>query len=63
MNQSTRSTNRQLALWSERGEQLQLPEQMREEVIGVLADLLLEAMGVNAMASQTGGGDESEDLG
>lgn len=62
MKQSMKVTNRQLALWSTRDDQVQPIEEMREEVIRVLADLLLEALGVKSLASQTGGDDESEDL-
>ena len=62
MKQSTRTTNRQLALWSERGDQIRPAEEVRDEVTRVLADLLLEAMGIKVPASQSGGDDESEDL-
>lgn len=62
MKQSTRATNRQLALWSERGEQIRPAEEVRDEVTRVLAYLLLEAMGVKVPASQSRGDDESEDL-
>jgi hypothetical protein len=62
MKQSMKVTNRQLALWSARDDQVQPIEEMREEVTRVLADLLLEALGVKSPASQTGGDDESEDL-
>lgn len=62
MKQSIKATSRQQALWSERRDRIQPPEEIHEEVIGVLADLLLEAMGVKAPANQTGGDDESEDL-
>ena len=62
MKQLTRATTRQLALWSSRDDQVRPIEEMREEVTRVLADLLLEALGVKLPASQTGGDDESEDL-
>lgn len=62
MKQSMKVTNRQLALWSVREDQVQPVEAMREEVTRVLADLLLEALGFKSPASQTGGDDESEDL-
>jgi hypothetical protein len=62
MKQSRKVTHRQLALWCVRDEQLQPSEEIREEVTRVLADLLLEALGVKSPASQTGGDDESEDL-
>ena len=62
MKQSTRATNRQLELWSERGNQIRPAEEVRDEVTRVLADLLLEAMGIKVPASQSGGDDESEDL-
>lgn len=62
MKQSMKVTNRQLALWSVREDQVQPVEAMREEVTRVLADLLREALGVKSPASQTGGDDESEDL-
>ena len=62
MKQAMKVTNRQLALWSTRDDQVQPIEEMREEVIRVLADLLLEALGVKSPASQAGGDDESEDL-
>lgn len=62
MKQSTRATNRQLALWSERSDQIRPAEEVRDEVTRVLADLLLEAMGIKVPASQPGGDDESEDL-
>jgi hypothetical protein len=62
MKQSMKVTNRQLALWSARHDQVQPIEEMREEVTRVLADLLLEALGVKSSASQTGGHDESEDI-
>lgn len=62
MKQSMKVMNRQLALWSVRDDQVQPIEAMREEVTRVLADLLLEALGVKSPASRTGGDDESEDL-
>jgi len=62
MKQSTTATNRQLALWCERGDQIRPPEETRDDATRVLADLLLEAMGVKVPASQSGGDDESEDL-
>ena len=62
MKQSMKVTNRQLALWSVRDDQVQPIEEIREEVTRVLADLLLEALGVKSPANQTGGDDESEDL-
>lgn len=62
MKQSMKVTNRQLALWSVRDDQVQPIEEIREEVPRVLADLLLEALGVKSPANQTGGDDESEDL-
>jgi len=46
MKQSMKVTNRQLALWSARDDQVQPIEELREEVTRVLADLLLEALGV-----------------
>ena len=48
--------------WSARDDRIQPIEEMREEVTRVLADLLLEALGIKSPASQTGGDDESEDL-
>lgn len=62
MKQSTRATIRQLALWSERGDRIRPTEEVRDEVTKVLADLLLEAMGIKVPASQSGGDDESKDL-
>jgi hypothetical protein len=62
MKQSTRATNKQLALWSVPRDQVQPLEETREEVTRLLADLLLEALGVKLPTSQTGGDDESEDL-
>lgn len=62
MKQSMKVRSRQLALWSARDSQVQPIQEMREEVTRVLADLLLEALGVKSTASQTGGDDESEDL-
>lgn len=62
MRQSMKAMNRQLALWSARDDQVQPIEEMSEEVTRVLADLLLEALGVKSPASQTEGDDESEDL-
>jgi hypothetical protein len=62
MKQSMKVTHRQLALWSARGDQVEPIEEMREEVTRVLADLLLEALGVKSSARQTGGDDESENL-
>lgn len=62
MKQSIRVTKRQLALWSEHDEQIQPTEQTREEATRLLADLLLQAMGVRLPAGQKGGDDESEDL-
>jgi hypothetical protein len=62
MKRSMKVTKRQLALWGARDEQIQPFEEMREEVTKVLADLLLEALGVKSPESQTGGDDESEDL-
>lgn len=59
MKQSMKVTNRQLALWSVRDDQVQPIEEIREEVTRVLADLLLEALGVKSPANQTGGDDES----
>jgi hypothetical protein len=61
MKQSMRVSRRQLALWFERGDRFQPSEEMREELTTALADLLLEALGVKAPASQSGGDDESED--
>jgi len=61
MKQSMKVSRRQLALWFERGDQVQPSEAMREELTRALADLLLEALGVKAPANQSGGGDESED--
>ena len=62
MKQSIKATPRQLALWSVRDGQARLTQEMREEVTRVLADLLLEALGIKSPANQTGGNDESEDL-
>lgn len=62
MKQSTRATIRQLALWSERGDRIQPAEEVRDEVTRVLADLLLEAMGIKVSASQPGDDDESKDF-
>lgn len=62
MKQSIKATPKQLALWSVRNDQAQPIQEMREEVTRVLADLLLEALGVKSTANQTGGDDESEDL-
>lgn len=62
MRQSMKATKRQLALWSARDDQVQPIEEMREEVTRVLADLLLEALGVTPPTSRTGGDDESADL-
>lgn len=62
MKQSIKATNRQLVLWSSQDGQIQPIGEIREEVTRVLADLLLEALGVKSPASQTGGDDESEDL-
>ena len=62
MKQSMKVSRRQLALWFERGDQVQPSEEIREELTRALADLLLEALGVKSPASQTGGDDESEDL-
>jgi hypothetical protein len=62
MKQSMKATPRQLALWSVPDGQAQASLEMREEVTRVLADLLLQALGVKLPASQTGGDDESEDL-
>ena len=59
MKQSMNVTHRQLALWSARDDQVEPIEEMREEVTRVLADLLLEALGVKSPARQTGGDDES----
>lgn len=61
MKQSIKVSRRQLALWFERGDQVQPSEEIREELTRVLADLLLEALGVKAPANQSGGDDESED--
>ena len=61
MKQSMKVSRRQFALWCERGEQIRPSEEMHEEVTRALADLLLEAMGVNVLANQLGGGDESKD--
>jgi hypothetical protein len=63
MKQSMRASRRQLALWFERGDRFRPSEEMREEVTRALADLLLEALGAKVLeaASQSGGGDESED--
>jgi hypothetical protein len=62
MKQSIRATNRQLALWSVRDEQIQPIEEIREELTRVLAELLLQALGVKLASSQMGGDDESENL-
>jgi len=63
MKQSMRVSRRQLALWTERSDQLQPSDDVRKEVTRALADLLLEALGVRTQeaASQSGGGNESED--
>ena len=44
MKQSMKVSRRQLALWFERGDQVQPSEEIREELTRALADLLLEAM-------------------
>jgi hypothetical protein len=62
MKQSTKATPKQLGLWSVRNDQAQPIQEMRDEVTRVLADLLLEALGVKSPANQTGEDDESEDL-
>ena len=61
MKQSTKVLRRQFPLWCERGEQIRPSEEMHEEVTRALADLLLEAMGVNVLANELGGDDESKD--
>jgi hypothetical protein len=63
MKQARRVSRRQLALWFERGDRFQPSDEVREELTRTLADLLLEALGVKVQepASQSGGGDESED--
>jgi len=52
---------RQLALWRERDDQVQPSEELREKVTRALAELLLEALGIKAPTTKSGGGDESED--
>jgi hypothetical protein len=61
MKQSMNAPRRQLALWIEQDDQVQPSEELREELTRALADLLLEALGFKTAASQSGGGDESED--
>jgi len=61
MKQSMMVSRRQLALWYERGDQVQPGEEMREELTRALAELLLEALGVRVSTNQSGGEDESED--
>ncbi|HET9641974.1 MAG TPA: hypothetical protein VFP68_01105 [Burkholderiaceae bacterium] len=62
MKQSMNVPRRQLAFWLERDDPVQPSEELREELTSALADLLLEALGVKAVANQhSGGGDESED--
>jgi hypothetical protein len=57
----SKKASRQLALWFERGDRFQPSEEMREELTRTLAELLLQALGVKASASQSGGDDEPED--
>lgn len=61
MKQSMKVAARQLALWTEQSDRVQPCEAIREELTRVLADLLLEALGVKTPADQHGDADESED--
>ena len=61
MKQSMKVAARQLALWSERDDRVQPCEEIREELTRVLADLLLEALGVKTPTTPHGDADESED--
>lgn len=63
MPRATPPSRRQLPLYCDREPQYTPPEDLREEIVKVLADLLLEALGkgTDTRAIDHGGGDESED--
>lgn len=62
MKQSTKvAVARQLALWTDQGDRVQPCEEIREELTRVLADLLLEALGVKTPTDPRGDADELED--
>jgi hypothetical protein len=58
MPRATPASRRQLLLYGDRERPFEPPDNLREEIVKVLADLLLEALGE---ATDHGGGDESED--
>ena len=62
MPRPTPPPRRQLPLYCDREPQYAPPEDLREEIVKVLADLLLEALGdgTDTRAIDHGGGDESE---
>ena len=59
MKNRRRRTHRQLALFPGEPASVWVAPDVREAVVRVLAELLLEALGENA--SEEGGGDERED--
>lgn len=63
MSRSSRVSRRQLALSLEHRVRQRLAEPTQEEVVTVLADLLLEALGeeTDEQASEQRGGDDFED--
>lgn len=61
MKQSMNAPRGQLALWIDQDDRVQPSEELHEELTRALADLLLEALGIKALANQSGGDDESED--
>lgn len=61
MKQSTKVVARQLALWTDQGDRVQPCEVVREDLTTVLADLLLEALGVKTPTDPQGDADEFED--
>jgi hypothetical protein len=61
MPRSTPPSRRQLLLYRERELQYAPPDDLRAEIVKVLANLLLEALGEPTSTQTIGGGDESED--
>lgn len=61
MPRSTLLSRRQLPLYRDRDLSYAPPDDLREEIVKVLADLLLEALGEPNGTQIIGGGDESED--
>lgn len=63
MSRATPPSRRQLPLYRDRNAPYTPPDDLREEIVKVLADLLLEALGegTGPRGNDQGDGDESED--